>query len=160
MARVPPGALMQRAAAGLATHGAGLLRRVYGAPVVLLVGAGDNGGDALYAGARLARRGAAVTAVLLAPERAHAGGLAALTAAGGRALPAGDPAAVAAVRAARLVLDGIVGIGGSAGRSPPEPPPRWSRPSRVPPWWRSTCPAASTRTPARSRARRSGRTSR
>jgi len=125
MATVPSGALMQRAAAGLAAECARLLRpAVYGAPVALLVGAGDNGGDALYAGARLARRGAAVTAVLLAPERAHAGGLAALTAAGGRTIaagPTGDPGtgpagasapdAVAAVRGARLVLDGIVGLG-------------------------------------------------
>jgi ADP-dependent NAD(P)H-hydrate dehydratase / NAD(P)H-hydrate epimerase len=122
MAGVPEGALMQRAAAGLAAHCAGLLGRVYGAPVVLLVGGGNNGGDALYAGARLARRGAAVTAVLLAPERAHAGGLAALTAAGGRVLPAGGAAdreaALAATRAARLVLDGIVGIGGSGGLRP------------------------------------------
>ncbi|MGJ3560655.1 NAD(P)H-hydrate epimerase [Streptomyces sp. INA 01156] len=65
-----------RGAAGRA-HG-----RVYGSRVVLLVGSGDNGGDALYAGARLARRGAGVTAVLLAPERAHAAGLAALRGAG------------------------------------------------------------------------------
>ncbi|MDX6759483.1 NAD(P)H-hydrate epimerase, partial [Streptomyces sp. F8] len=89
MARLPEGALMQRAAAGLAAVCAGLLRRrrgrVYGARVVLLVGPGDNGGDALYAGARLARRGAAVTAVPMDPERMHAGGLAALRAAGGRA---------------------------------------------------------------------------
>lgn len=74
MARLPEGALMQRAAAGLAAACADLLGRVYGRRVVLLVGSGDNGGDALYAGARLARRGAGVTAVLLAPERAHAGG--------------------------------------------------------------------------------------
>ena len=52
---------MQRAAAGLAAACAGLLGRAYGARVVLLVGSGDNGGDALYAGARLARRGAGVT---------------------------------------------------------------------------------------------------
>ena len=32
---------------------------VYGARVLVLAGSGDNGGDALYAGARLARRGAA-----------------------------------------------------------------------------------------------------
>ncbi|MEE2043744.1 NAD(P)H-hydrate epimerase, partial [Nocardiopsis tropica] len=51
MARVPEGALMRRAAAGLAAECAGLLPRVYGAGVVLLVGGGDNGGDALYAGA-------------------------------------------------------------------------------------------------------------
>ncbi|MBK3575245.1 bifunctional ADP-dependent NAD(P)H-hydrate dehydratase/NAD(P)H-hydrate epimerase, partial [Streptomyces sp. MBT65] len=64
MARLPDGALMQRAAAGLAVACAQLLGRVYGSRVVLLVGSGDNGGDALYAGARLAGRGAAVTAVL------------------------------------------------------------------------------------------------
>ncbi|WP_280117291.1 NAD(P)H-hydrate epimerase, partial [Streptomyces chryseus] len=88
MARLPEGALMQRAAAGLAVVCAGLLGRVYGSRVVLLVGSGDNGGDALYAGARLARRGAGVTAVLLDAERVHAGGLAALRSAGGRV--AGD----------------------------------------------------------------------
>ena len=54
MARVPPGALMQRAAAGLAAVCAGLVPRVYGSRVVVLAGSGDNGGDALYAGARLA----------------------------------------------------------------------------------------------------------
>ena len=57
---------------------------MYGTQVAILAGAGDNGGDALYAGARLAGRGAAVTAVLLSPDRAHRGGLAALRAAGGR----------------------------------------------------------------------------
>ncbi|MGW0870383.1 NAD(P)H-hydrate dehydratase [Streptomyces sp. NPDC002740] len=116
MARVPEGALMQRAAAGLAAACADLLGRVYGRRVVLLVGSGDNGGDALYAGARLARRGAGVTAVLLAPGRTHAAGLAALRRAGGRAIaPAG---AEDAVRRADLVLDGIVGIGGKGGLRP------------------------------------------
>ncbi|HET6859549.1 MAG TPA: NAD(P)H-hydrate dehydratase [Streptomyces sp.] len=111
MARLPEGALMQRAAAGLAAACAGLIGRVYGARVVLLVGSGDNGGDALYAGARLARRGAGVAAVLLAPDRAHAGGLAALRAAGGQ-VP-GD--AYAALARADLVVDGITGIGGRGG---------------------------------------------
>ena len=113
MARLPEGALMQRAAAGLAAACGDLLGRVYGSRVVLLVGSGDNGGDALYAGARLARRGAGVTAVLLAPERTHAGGLAALRRAGGRVT---EPAAAEeAIRRADLVLDGIVGIGGKGG---------------------------------------------
>src|ERR1700750_823053 len=84
MARLSEGALMQRAASGLAKHCAVLLGSVYGARVTLLVGAGNNGGDALYAGARLAARGARVDALLLAPDRAHAGGLAALRRAGGR----------------------------------------------------------------------------
>lgn len=114
MARVPEGALMQRAAAGLAAAVTGLLPRVYGARVVLLVGSGDNGGDALYAGARLARRGAAVAAVLLAPDRAHRQGLAAFRKAGGQV--AEDPFAVLAV--ADVVLDGITGIGGHGGLRP------------------------------------------
>src|SRR5215475_3734800 len=51
MDQLPDGALMQRAAAGLAAVCAGLLDFVYGARVVVLAGGGDNGGDALYAGA-------------------------------------------------------------------------------------------------------------
>ncbi|CAG6391527.1 NAD(P)H-hydrate dehydratase [Streptomyces cocklensis] len=116
MARLPEGALMQRAAAGLAVVGAEVLGRVYGARVAVLAGSGSNGGDALYAGARLARRGAAVTAVLLAPEKAHTAGLAALRAAGGRVVGADD--GYAAVRRAHLVYDGIVGIGGKGGLRP------------------------------------------
>jgi hydroxyethylthiazole kinase-like uncharacterized protein yjeF len=89
-ALVPDGALMQRAAAGLASVCAGLLRDsaggVYGARVVVLAGTGDNGGDALYAGERLARRGASVT-VLQAGPRLHADGARALTGAGGRVIP-------------------------------------------------------------------------
>lgn len=105
MSQLPEGTLMQRAATGLAATCGRLLGRVYGARVVLLVGSGDNGGDALFAGAFLARRGAAVSAVLLG-SRAHEAGLAALRAAGGRV------ASPAAAREADLVLDGIVGIGG------------------------------------------------
>jgi hydroxyethylthiazole kinase-like uncharacterized protein yjeF len=116
MARLPEGALMQRAAAGLAAVCADLLGRVYGSRIVLLVGSGDNGGDALYAGARLARRGAGVTAVLLAADRTHPGGLAALRRAGGTVGGPGD--AEAAIERAGLVVDGIVGIGGKGGLRP------------------------------------------
>src|SRR3954466_2605955 len=111
MATLPPGTLMQRAAAGLARRCVLLLEDsggVYGARVVLLVGSGDNGGDTLYAGAALARRGAEVRAVLLRPDRVHLAGLAALRAAGGftlRDFP----------ERADLVLDGIGGIGASGG---------------------------------------------
>jgi hydroxyethylthiazole kinase-like uncharacterized protein yjeF len=115
MAKLPEGTLMQRAAAGLARRCALLLDDddgVYGARVLLLVGSGDNGGDTLYAGAALARRGAQVRALLLSPERVHLGGLAALRNAGGfttRELP----------ERADLVVDGIVGIGAAGGlRSP------------------------------------------
>ncbi|MDT0610189.1 NAD(P)H-hydrate dehydratase [Streptomyces lancefieldiae] len=117
MARLPEGALMQRAAAGLAAACAEVLGRVagrvYGSRVVLLVGSGDNGGDALYAGARLARRGAGVTAVPLSSGRAHGAGLAALRRAGGRV--AGTGSAEELIARADLVVDGIVGIGGRGG---------------------------------------------
>ncbi|MER7978802.1 NAD(P)H-hydrate dehydratase [Streptomyces sp. NPDC095817] len=116
MARLPEGALMQRAAAGLAAACADLLGRVYGSRVVLLVGSGDNGGDALYAGARLARRGAGVTAVLLAPDRTHPGGRTALLRAGGTT--AAPDTAEPLLRRADLIVDGIVGIGGKGGLRP------------------------------------------
>ncbi|MPZ27929.1 MAG: NAD(P)H-hydrate dehydratase [Micromonosporaceae bacterium] len=115
MATLPAGTLMQRAAAGLARRCALLLTQRYGggygARVLLLVGSGDNGGDALYAGARLAGRGAAVTAQLLDPDRAHAGGLAALRRAGGRVGTGVHPTV-------DLVLDGITGIGATGGLRP------------------------------------------
>jgi ADP-dependent NAD(P)H-hydrate dehydratase / NAD(P)H-hydrate epimerase len=113
LAATRDGALMQRAATGLATVCLRLLDSVYGRRVVLLVGTGNNGGDALFAGAHLARRGALVTAVLLDPERAHPAGLAALRLAGGRA--AGTDEAAAAIGRAELVLDGMLGIGGRGG---------------------------------------------
>ena len=114
LAGLRPGALMQRAATGLATVCLGLLGRAHGVRVVLLVGSGDNGGDALFAGALLAGRGAQVRAVLLAPDRAHAAGLAAFRRAGGRVAAAED----AGLDRADLVLDGIVGIGGTGGLRP------------------------------------------
>jgi hydroxyethylthiazole kinase-like uncharacterized protein yjeF len=94
-----------------------LLGRAYGRGVVLLVGSGNNGGDALFAGARLAGRGARVTAVLLDPERAHPAGLAALRRAGGRAVPAAARPGDLITRA-DLVVDGILGIGGTGGLRP------------------------------------------
>jgi ADP-dependent NAD(P)H-hydrate dehydratase / NAD(P)H-hydrate epimerase len=140
MALVPDGALMQRAAAGLASVCVSLLRQrpggVYGARVVILAGTGDNGGDALYAGERLARRGAAVTAIQAGP-RLHAGGAAALRAAGGRfvsVVPPRGPGdtrpdvaarydagrdARHAIGHADLIIDGLLGIGGKGGLREP-----------------------------------------
>jgi hydroxyethylthiazole kinase-like uncharacterized protein yjeF len=111
MATLPEGALMQRAATGLARRCAALLAdrfgRTYGTRALVLVGAGDNGGDALFAGASLARRGVEVR-VLRLTERVHEKGLATLIAAGGR-LESAVPSTV------DIVVDGIVGIGGRAG---------------------------------------------
>src|SRR5215472_13253520 len=118
MATVPPGALMQRAAAGLASVCSGLAGKVYGARIVVLAGRGDNGGDALYAGARLARRGARVVAVA-AGRQVHEQGAAALRAAGGRVTGADDPGLAGVIAAADLVLDGLLGIGGRGGLREP-----------------------------------------
>jgi hydroxyethylthiazole kinase-like uncharacterized protein yjeF len=111
MTRLPDGTLMDRAATGLAVAISNFLGFTYGARVVLLVGSGDNGGDALYAGEKLTRRGAQVTAVLLS-DKAHEAGLAALRAAGGRT------AGTDVIATADVVVDGIVGIGGQPGLRP------------------------------------------
>ncbi len=148
MATVPDGTLMQRAATGLAAVCAGLLGSCYGARVVVLAGSGDNGGDALYAGARLAGRGAQVIAIQ-AGSRLHAAAAAQLAGCGGRVIsaaaapgtrtgagqggawsPGGGPdegssadvvstAARAAIDAAELIIDGLTGIGGSGGLREP-----------------------------------------
>jgi hydroxyethylthiazole kinase-like uncharacterized protein yjeF len=112
MKTLPGGALMQRAAAGLARRCASTLPRVYGSSILLLVGPGNNGGDALYAGALLAGRGAHVAALLLDPARVHRGGAAALRAAGGSTVD-DAPSTV------DLVVDGILGIGGRGGLHEP-----------------------------------------
>ena len=116
LASLPAGTLMQRAANGLARRCAQLLPGVYGGQVLLLVGGGNNGADALWAGVRLARRGAAVTALLAADAEPEA--LGAFRRAGGRALPVGERDA-AHFAAADLVVDGLVGIGGKGELRPP-----------------------------------------
>jgi len=125
MDHLPEGALMQRAAAGLAAVCTGLLDFVYGAHVVVLAGGGDNGGDALYAGARLAGRGAHVTAIA-ASNQLHEAGAADLIARGGSVVPATDDAdaaigseALAAINSADLIIDGLTGIGGHGGLREP-----------------------------------------
>ncbi|MBB3049111.1 hydroxyethylthiazole kinase-like uncharacterized protein yjeF [Prauserella isguenensis] len=112
LARTPDGALMRRAAHAVAVRAAALLAEhtggVAGRRVLLVVGAGNNGGDALWAGAFLRRRGVGVAAVLLAPEKAHAAGLAALRRSGGRVLSETDVPQW--IERAELVVDGVVGI--------------------------------------------------
>lgn len=110
LASLPDGALMRRAAYGLATAIiAELTARtggVAGRRVCAVVGSGDNGGDALWAATFLRRRGAAADAVLLDADRAHRAGLAAFTKAGGRIVDRVHDAT-------DLVVDGVVGISGS-----------------------------------------------
>ncbi len=141
MAQVADGELMQRAATALAgcvvgelTSSTGPGRHgVYGARVVLLVGPGSNGGDALHAGARLVRRGARVDAVMVASD-VHAEGARALRTAGGsvrelrtpgegrtwRAFPPVTAEALQSLlQRADVVVDGILGIGGRPGLTGP-----------------------------------------
>ncbi|MGB8403780.1 MAG: NAD(P)H-hydrate dehydratase, partial [Mycobacterium sp.] len=110
LASLPEGVLMRRAAYGLANVIMAELKDrtggVAGRQVCAVVGAGDNGGDALWAATFLRRRGVGATAVLLNPERAHVKGLNAFRKSGGRIVES-IPAAT------DLVIDGVVGIGAS-----------------------------------------------
>lgn len=119
-------ALMRTAAHGLAMGVVSVLRSrgqgVYGAKVVLLVGSGNNGGDTLYAGAYLAARGARTTA-LLASARTHPEELLAFEKSGGRCVALGESGAPAGflgeARLSDVVLDGLLGTGGSGGLREP-----------------------------------------
>lgn len=103
---------MRRAAAALAA----VLRRVLreadapAGPVVLLVGSGDNGGDALYAGAELANDQAEVVAITTT-DRVHEEAAAAAVEAGAIIVPRTSPIASAALSGAAVIVDGILGTG-------------------------------------------------
>ena len=120
LARVPEGSLMQIASRGLATH---ILRLVgdvrgsiAGARVLLLVGAGNNGADALYAGAYLCTRGMAIVAVPVSDSwRVDAART--LVQAGGRL--AGVDEVQVLMDQADVIVDGIVGIGARGGLRDP-----------------------------------------
>ncbi|GGF16570.1 NAD(P)H-hydrate epimerase [Subtercola lobariae] len=133
--------LMARAAAALAEETRALLERsgvaTGAARVLVLAGSGNNGGDALFAAAQLARLGARV-AIAPTSERIHEEGLAAAVAAGAAVIAGGsavidkgatklaggspgiaDGASyveqVARVAAeSDIILDGILGTGTSA----------------------------------------------
>lgn len=117
------GELMLAAAFAIASRAADLLvdlaGQVYGSTVLLWVGPGANGGDALHAGAYLARRGARVVA-LCTHQRHHEEGMRAFRAAGG-------VLAVGAIPAPDLVIDGIYGMGS---RGPLDPSLAASLPGR------------------------------
>ncbi|GAA4678033.1 NAD(P)H-hydrate epimerase [Frondihabitans cladoniiphilus] len=108
--------LMQRAADGLADEIRRVLENRGTTPGVVLVlaGSGDNGGDALYAAARLAATGVRVR-ILTTGTRWHEDALAAaITAgadAGDRHAEPGTPAFEALLDGADVVVDGILGIG-------------------------------------------------
>jgi hydroxyethylthiazole kinase-like uncharacterized protein yjeF len=117
-AQTEPDQLMRSAASAVAEAAGVMLRRDVPAPaqdrVLLAVGAGGNGGDALYAGAVLAGQGWPVEAVLLGRGgRVHEPALSAYREAGGVVVDLDE------VRRTpprwRLVVDGVLGIGGGGG---------------------------------------------
>lgn len=109
-----PGRLMQRAAAGVAAAITRSLHPASGARVLVLTGPGNNGGDGLHAGARLARRGVQVfTCSLIGTP--HPEGLAALLAAGGRQVDVAR--GLALVDEVDVVVDAVLGTGGRPGLS-------------------------------------------
>ena len=115
LAALPDGALMRRAATGLANAISGELGRctggIAGRRICVVVGSGDNGGDGLWAAVFLRRRGVAADAILLSPEHTHPHALSAFRSAGGRV--------VAAVRPGTdLVVDAVVGISGKGALRP------------------------------------------
>jgi hydroxyethylthiazole kinase-like uncharacterized protein yjeF len=115
LASLPDGALMRRAAFGLAAATARELTTrtggIAGRRICAVIGSGDNGGDALWAATFLRRRGAAADAVLLSPDRTHQQALTAFTRAGGRVVDR-----VAATT--DLAIDGVVGISGKGALRP------------------------------------------
>lgn len=102
---VPERVLIERASAAVARRAASMLGGVYGARVLVVAGPGHNGADALWAGARLRERGAAVDVALPfgAPRDEHGA----------------EPLRRLGARPARgaydLVLDGLLGIGARPG---------------------------------------------
>jgi hydroxyethylthiazole kinase-like uncharacterized protein yjeF len=97
--------LMARAAHGLAD----VIASLAPTSVLLLVGTGDNGGDALFAGAELAASGIDVR-IVRTGSRVHEAGFAAALDAG--AVETDDPVGFAG--RADVVVDGILGTGTSA----------------------------------------------
>jgi hydroxyethylthiazole kinase-like uncharacterized protein yjeF len=111
LARDGDGTLMRRASYAIALVATEHTPSPHpGRQVVLLVGSGNNGGDALYAGAFLRARGMRVTAVLTNPDKAHQGGLKALHRARGRLLLHDDPAVADIIDNADVIIDGLVGL--------------------------------------------------
>ena len=107
MAQMPEGALMQRAATGLATRTALLMRqtfgRITGLRLAVVAGSGNNGWDALFAASQLARRGVSVD-ILPTSDTLHEQGLRAAV---------GQGARIREPRRCDVVLDAVVGIGGT-----------------------------------------------
>lgn len=108
--------LMQRAAAGLADEIRSVLadRGTVPGCVLVVAGSGDNGGDALFAGAELASAGSEVR-IVTTGKRVHQAALAAAVAAGAsadaRQAAPGSGDFDALLEGVDVVVDGILGTG-------------------------------------------------
>lgn len=120
MARLPEGALMQKAATGLANETIRYLKnrrgKAVGARILVVAGSGNNGGDALWAASQLAARGVRVFTWRTSP-RTHAEGWQACCRAGGREVDART--AIDLLPRLDAVIDGVLGIGGQGGLREP-----------------------------------------
>ena len=116
-AGIPVAALMARAGAAVAAAGRELAGGAAGRRVVALAGKGHNGGDALEALARLARRGAGAEALTThAPEELgeeERRCVALVQAAGGRVRLFSPELAGRLLAGADLAIDGLLGTGAS-----------------------------------------------
>ncbi|WOP18926.1 bifunctional ADP-dependent NAD(P)H-hydrate dehydratase/NAD(P)H-hydrate epimerase [Raineyella sp. LH-20] len=112
-ARTEDGELMQRASDALATSLLCDLGHTDGTKVLILAGPGDNGGDALWAGMRLAGRGVRVWVHAVLPDRVHRAGWAACLENG--ATPVDHASALALMDRVDRIVDGVFGIGGHPG---------------------------------------------
>ena len=125
LARTPEGALMRRAAYGAAQVAARMLAErsggVAGRHVVVLVGAGNNGGDGLWAGVELRRRGVGVTVGAAEPRPRAPGGARRAHAAWNTRVVTAPEDALPAIGRADLVLDAIVGTSARGGLRSPAP---------------------------------------
>ena len=119
MAGLEPGTLMERAADGLSEVVLARCRERSATSVAVLVGPGDNGGDALYAAAHLAEH--LTVTVVQVGDAVHAGGLAALAGTDVRVLRVAHNRRILtkpirqALDEADVVVDGMLGIGGRPG---------------------------------------------
>lgn len=114
LAELPSGTLMRRAGQAAAAIAITLLQPAPpGAPVLILVGPGDNGGDALEVAAQLAQTGFAVTALIAGAHPQSKDAQQALQRARDSAVTFKDGAFLPEISSIKwkLIVDGLFGIG-------------------------------------------------
>ena len=107
--------LMQHAGLAVAQLCISLLGAIAGSKLLVLVGPGNNGGDALVAARHLERRGAEVVAFLVSSRPARDENLASAESLGVRIISCSDDPDLSALEgflfSSELVIDGVLGTG-------------------------------------------------